>query len=273
MFYLTFVQQQLFFKRATFKYKQKTRRMKKIIKVHEVNPFKGAPAAKSRRQFVKLSGMAVIGTGLLMACSNDDDVSSTDDDMNGDVFDLGSGDVGILNYAYALEQLEADFYSKVVNNMFTGASMEEQQIMEDLYKHEVIHRDFFSAALNSVANENQVLPTLEFDYGNLDWNDRDQVLSTARALEDTGVAAYNGAGKLISNPDYLVVAGKIVSVEARHAAAIRSLIDPFSTYFAGDDIIGSNGLGLAKSPATILAEVGQLGFIQTEFTANNLPTE
>jgi hypothetical protein len=34
---------------------------------------------------------------------------------------------------------------------------------------------------------------MEFNF-----NNRDQVLATAKALEDTGVAAYNGAGRLLS---------------------------------------------------------------------------
>jgi hypothetical protein len=55
-----------------------------------------------------------------------------------------------------------------------------------------------------------VLPKLDFQYPNVNFNDRNSVLATAKALEDTGVAAYNGAGKYISNADYLVIAGKIV---------------------------------------------------------------
>jgi hypothetical protein len=47
------------------------------------------------------------------------------------------------------------------------------------------------------------------------------VPTTAKTFEDLGVAAYNGAGKLIKNIDYLKAAGRIVSVEARHAAAAR----------------------------------------------------
>ncbi|HWV65036.1 ferritin-like domain-containing protein [Chitinophaga sp.] len=33
---------------------------------------------------------------------------------------LGSGDVAVLNYAYALEQLEAAFYTQVVLTPYTG---------------------------------------------------------------------------------------------------------------------------------------------------------
>lgn len=97
----------------------------------------------SRRRFLKLSGAAMLGTGFLFmaGCSDDDDMPIPPND----VFDLGTGDLGVLNYAYALEQLEADFYTRVVNNSnFTSVfSQNEQQVLTDLYYHEVIHRDFF----------------------------------------------------------------------------------------------------------------------------------
>jgi hypothetical protein len=51
----------------------------------------------------------------------------------------------------------------------------------------------------------------------------------------------------LTNPDYLLLAGKIVSVEARHASAIRSLINPNSADFAGDDVINTTtGLDVVK---------------------------
>lgn len=192
-------------------------------------------------------------------------VGCSDDDfeiIDSNVFDLGTGDVGVLNYAYALEQLEADFYTKVVNNFYSGISSVEQQIFTDLYHHEVIHRDFFKAAISGATSN--MLPTLEFQYPNVNFNDRNSVLATAKALEDTGVAAYNAAGKYISNPDYLVIAGKIVSVEARHAAAIRDLINPGTAAFSGDDVIDANGLDVAKEPSDIVMAAG--GFIKTKFT-------
>lgn len=158
------------------------------------------------------------------------------------IFDLGQCDLGVLNYAYALEQLEADFYTKVVNGFYTNCSEEEKTVLTDLYNREVNHREFFRAAITGAVegNTDLVLPELDFDYGDLDFSSRDKVLGIAKTLEDTGVVAYNGAGALIENPLYLVLAGKIVSVEARHAAAIRTLINPGSSDFAGDDIVTPN---------------------------------
>ncbi|WP_292008403.1 ferritin-like domain-containing protein [Chryseobacterium sp.] len=229
--------------------------MKKDIQVSN----RGVTLDTSRRNFLKLSGVGLAMAGLtLMGCDDDDNFMEVVEP----VFDLGEGDVGILNYAYALEQLEADFYTKVVNNFYSGISSIEKQIFTDLYHHEVIHRDFFKAAISGATSH--VLPTLEFQYSGVNFNDRNSVLATAKALEDTGVAAYNGAGKYISNVNYLVIAGKIVSVEARHASAIRDLINPGSADFSGDDVINTNGLDLAKEPKDIVMAAG--GFIKTPFS-------
>ncbi len=219
---------------------------------------KGATLDTNRRNFLKLGGVGLMVAGLTLAGCRNDDYQY----MPEEIFDLGMGDVGILNYAYALEQLEADFYSKVVNSFYAGISNDEKQIFTDIYNHEVVHRDFFKAALTAVTPK--VLPKLEFKYDGIDFKNRNSILATAKALEDTGVAAYNGAGKYITNLDYLVIAGKIVSVEARHASAIRDLINPGSGDFSGDDVIDANGLDVAKEPKDIVAAAG--AFFKTPFT-------
>lgn len=230
---------------------------------------------KSRRHFLKMGGLAVAGSGLLLySCVSEDEPFMKQQQDEGDVFDLGSGDLGILNFAYALEQLEAAFYTRVLDGSYwASASPIERLYLEDIQGHEVIHREFFKAAINAVATPELVLPNLEFDFSSVNFSDRDSVLSTSILLEDTGVAAYNGAGDLIDTPLYLVLAGKIVSVEARHASALRSVYLPGFKDFAGDDVVNEQGLDVALRPPFILQAVGNTGFIVTPFTANNLPTE
>src|ERR1700735_681911 len=141
-------------------------------------------------------GAMVLGLG---ACSKHNSGSSTSGTT-----DVGSGDTGILNFAYALEQLEAAFYIQVNASFYANATMAEQAILSDIMYHEMTHRDFFKAALGSSA-----IRSLTPDFSSVDFTSRASVLGTAKALEDTGVSAYNGAGQYISNPDYLTLAGKI----------------------------------------------------------------
>ena len=178
---------------------------------------------------------------------------------------LGTGDVGILNYAYALEQLEAAFYTQVVASLFAGATAEETQILTDIRDHEVIHREFLKAALADGA-----IPELVVDFTNVDFASRSSVLETARTFEDLGVSAYNGAGQLLESGDFLLLAGKIVSVEARHAAAIRDLLNPLSADFAGDDVVDEQGLDQSRAPAEVLPLADP--FITTPIDASGLPT-
>ncbi len=253
---------------------------KPVIKV-EVSTEAHSKNSNSRRQFLKMGSLAIAGSSLfLYGCNNDDDSMDPDPGM---VFDLGSGNLGILNYAYALEQLEAAFYTKVVEGSYykgLADGSDEKILIEDVWYHEIIHREFFKTAITAVA-PNDITPDLEFDFGTVDFSSRASVLGTSLVLEDTGVAAYNGAGQLIDvtapmGGTYLLLAGKIVSVEARHASAFADLINPGSADFARDSILVDLG-GTGKSydralpPSEILAAVGATGFVTTEFTANNLP--
>ena len=184
---------------------------------------------------------------------------------------LGSGDLGILNYAYALEQLEAAFYTAVLEGAYyDGAPENEKQILADLQKHEVNHRDFFRTAITAVSEEG-VIPSLSVDFSAIDFTSRESVLGAAQTFEDLGVSAYNGAGQFIESADYLLLAGKIVSVEARHASAIRDLLNPGSADFAGDSIINAQGLEVTRSFADVLAAAGT--YVTTTIDASGLPTE
>jgi Ferritin-like domain len=177
--------------------------------------------------------------------------------------DLGEGDIGVLNYAYALEQLEAAFYTKVTASPYKGATPDEISLLGEIRDHEVAHRDFLKKALGSSA-----IPDLEVDFSAIDFNSRKSVLGTASVFENLGVAAYNGAGKLIQKVDYLAAAGTIVSVEARHAATIAELLDGPSAEAAGEGHVDAKGLDGALSPKEVLPKAKP--FIKTPVTAMSL---
>lgn len=222
----------------------------------------------SRRKFLRFSGVAsasavVLGSSGLVSCRKDND--------NTEGVNLGSGDFGVLNYAYALEQLEAAFYTQVVasGGFATAFNAMEQDYLRDIRDHEVAHREFLKAALGTNAIGN-----LEVDFSTIDFNSRTSVLNTSRTFEDLGVAAYNGAGKLLASPDLLTIAGKIVSVEARHAALIRDLINNGSfadlTSLQPLGANNANGLDAALNPPDVLAAAAP--FIKTRINASSLPT-
>lgn len=224
---------------------------------------------RQRRNMLKLfgAGAAIITIGA--SCNKDDDMPAP---PNGGV-NLGSGDVGILNYAYALEQLEAAFYTKVVSSFYTGATDLEKEYLTDIRNHEVGHREFFKTAITAAA-PSSIIPALEVNFSMIDFTNRASVLGAAKAFEDLGVSAYNGAGQLISTassgagPTYLLLAGKIVSVEARHAALIADLLSNGS--FAADANADANGLDKARTPAQVL-EIAK-AYLVTKLDASNLPS-
>ena len=95
------------------------------------------------------------------------------------------------------------------------------------------------------------------------------MLGTADVFENLGVAAYNGAGQLIKNVDYLAAAGSIVSVEARHAAAIRDLLARLRRKAVGRRRTSIARASMARcSPARCCPR--RRPFIMTPVTANSL---
>jgi len=231
--------------------------MEKTLTKHAASSDSQMLSKVNRRFFLRSAGVAATtGAFILGAC--------TEQDLAGDdTVDLGSGDIGILNYAYALEQLEAAFYIQVMTTPYLNMTDEEKWILTDIRDHEIVHREFFKTALGSSA-----IIGLTPNFAGIDFADRMSVLSSAKLFEDTGVAAYNGAGKLIKDVNYLLVAGKIVSVEARHASAIADLINPNALEFANAQV-NAMGLENAFSPDIILSSVQP--FVMNRISGNMLP--
>lgn len=221
-------------------------------------------ARLQRRSFLQYAGAGAAVLALTAAgCKKDRPVINF-----GTTLDF-KDDFGVLNYAYALEQLEAAFYIQVGSNLSIFTNPTEKLYFQDIQAHEVAHREFFKNALGTAA-----IGSLAVDFSSINFSSRDSVLGAAKAFEDLGVAAYNGAASRIKDAKYLVVAGQIVSVEARHAAAVRDMIsngsfsDLNELQASGLGAVAANGLDGALTPDKVLAIAGK--YIKTKINVINL---
>jgi rubrerythrin len=214
-------------------------------------------AGCSRRRFVGYAG-GLTGLALLAgSCRRGDEDTIMDTRIN-----LGSGDVGALNYAFALEQLQAAFYEQLTATFYDGISAQEQAYLREIRDHEIAH----SAALKALLGS-QAIPPLTTDFSSIDFSSRVSVLHAARDFEDLGVSAYNGAGVFFSDSQSLGLAAKIVSVEARHAAIIRELLQPLS--FADTSVLNPvSRIDGAQTPQQVLDAVSI--FFRETLNADNL---
>jgi len=123
-------------------------------------------------------------------------------------------DVEVLNLLLAVEYAEAAFYSQALDG---GALKGElRSFAEQVLDHERQHLDLVKGVLGNAADGEP-----GYHFGDA-VADADAFVEAAGRLEDLAVAAYNGQAGNVS-PEAFAAAARIVSVEARHAAWIRSI--------------------------------------------------
>lgn len=138
-----------------------------------------------------------------------------------------SHDIAILNYALALEYLQASFYTEAERiGALRGALAQQAHVVG---MHERDHVKAFKALLGSAA-----IKEPSFNFRGVTGNPS-AFRSTAVAFEDLATAAYKGQAPLIQSRSYLAAALAIHSVEARHAAWIRRLAGFLPAAKAFDD--------------------------------------
>ena len=179
----------------------------------------------------------------------------------------------VFQYALTLEYLEAEFYVRGVaaaGLIPAGASVGAITTIRD---HENQHVAFLRTALQGLGKTPVAKPTFDFSAGNGSgtgpfrtvFTNYDIFLAVAQVFEDTGVRAYKGqAGNLMAAEDkpLLEYALQIHSIEARHAAVVRRLLntrgfapglkgwitlsqDSPAAVYAGDNNLIQGGVNLA----------------------------
>jgi len=124
-------------------------------------------------------------------------------------------DKRVLNLVLALEYAEAAFYKEALAR--GGLRGELKEFARIVGEHEKAHVAFLRQALGGAAE-----PAPRHDFGDRT-KDPDAFTAAAVALEDLAVTTYNGQAVNLT-PASLKAAARIVSVEARHAAWIRSIV-------------------------------------------------
>ncbi len=128
---------------------------------------------------------------------------------------IPASDIAILNFALTLEYLESAFYTEAVGaKKLTG---ETRRFATVVSQHEAAHVGFLKGVLGSKA---VALPKFDFRGTTADMA---SFQATADVLENTGVHAYLGQVGNIKAKPVLAGAGRILPVEARHAAWIRDI--------------------------------------------------
>lgn len=175
----------------------------------------------TRSQFLRragLAGGAVIGGGAILGALAPAALAVSNGDRPPAVF--GSGDIGILNFALALEYLEATFYNEATKNQRQHPFLktaQERTFLRTVTDDENKHVAFLKKALGSKA-----IKSPKFNYHG-DNKSHASFLTAAFTFENEGVAAYSGQAFNLQNPAYLQAALSIVTIEARHASVVGLL--------------------------------------------------
>jgi hypothetical protein len=192
--------------------------------------------AQLLRGAAMLAGAAALSSVLApVGDARDADAAAGDDD-----------DVAILNYALALEEIQAAFYSEAERaGALRGPLAQQARVVG---AHERAH----VVALRDVLG-NRAIPKPSFDFGGVT-EDPDAFRRTAVAFEDLAVAAYKDQAPRIADRAYLAAAISIHSVEARHAAWIRRLAGVLPAAEAFDEPLGrAETLRLVRSTGFVVA--------------------
>lgn len=179
----------------------------------------------------------------------------------------GTGDVKVVNYALALEDLEADLYAQALMRLTRGGknklgtaipglgahkNADDVQYVEEFGVVEAQHRDLLRKTLGSAA-----ITQFKYNFG-MESLSRRGVVELLYTAENLGVGAYLGAITFFATKTYLQIAGAILGTEARHTAVIAQVLN---SDFAGENkqvaplFNVNHGIDAPVTPNNVLAMV------------------
>lgn len=206
----------------------------------------------------RLLGMGVLGgaalaTGVLSAKPASADIV----DFLNKFLDL---DPIVVNFAYRMEELQADFFNRAAYSRGFGQMSAREQsainliAMQDREQFEALgklreRRGIKNYNHYDEPNASSSPAPRNFSYGNA-FNSRDELLKTAVEIKGLSVASYHGSVNLVAR-DIVTLAAAIAGTDGRHLAVLREIsgLDPVPSPFEE-----------AKSPQETGRLLGKYGF-------------
>jgi len=202
----------------------------------------------SRKRFLSMMGGAGAASAFaifLAACGGDDEEkTSSASPMKEQKKKPAAGrDLKIVQYALTLEHVETDFYNAVIDaGIIKNKALGKIAVM--IRDNEQEHVDALTATVEKLGGK-PMRPKTNFD-AVLEGGPR-MVLETAATVENLGAAAYLGQAARIQSKEVLAAALAIHSIEARHAAALNTVV--------GRTIVPDGAFAKPASMAEVLPQV------------------
>ena len=163
----------------------------------------------------------------------------------------------VLNFAFEMEELQKDLYTRLSASRGYGfLSGEERNLISTFAQQDGQHFDVLNAARDAYgyqdAGSTETPNTFAsrrarfFTYPKLD--SREAVLNTALDVKETVLFGYHGAVGIVRDKQFLAVAAAIAGVEGRHAAVLRQVVGlkPSTAPFEGAYAAQYTGYKLGK---------------------------
>ena len=163
----------------------------------------------------------------------------------------------VLNFAFEMEELEQDLFTRISSSRGYGfLSGEERNLIAQFAQQDSAHYEVLNSAREAFgykdAGSSETLNTFAsrkprmFKYPGL--STREDVLNTALDVKETVLFGYHGAVGIVRSKQLLGVAAAIAGVEGRHAAVLRYMVGlkPSTAPFEGAYAAQHTGYKLAK---------------------------